>query len=233
MSALPAAPGTSPSAPSSPFKLRTAAANRNVAVVVLLLLIVAVVGAIVGPAWWLYDRYDSAAAQLARQLRSYTSLNQMRPQLVKSVEVLKARDTKKYFLKGGTAALAGAELQDVVRGLIEANNGKLLSSQLLAHKDDSGYRQVNATITMMANIQNLRQVLYAMETREPYLFLDNLTIRSQVPSNFKPQPGVEPEMFIQFDVAALTPTAPPSPTASTAPAADASATSKTSSKAKP
>jgi len=230
MSALPLSPASPPSKAASPFKLRTPAANRNAAAIVLLVIVVAAIAAIAGPAWWAYDHYDSTAAQLARQLRSYTSLNQLRPKLLKSVEVLKARDTKKYFLKGGTAALAGAELQDVVRGVIETNNGKLLSSQLLAHKDDNGYRQVNATITMMANIQSLRQVLYAMETREPYLFLDNLTIRSQVPSNFKPQPGLEPEMFIQFDVAGLTPT---SPTTIAAPAADAkSPNAKAASKAK-
>ncbi len=193
--------------PASPFKLRTAGANRNAALGILAVVVIGVIALIGGPAWWLYDRYESSAAMLARQYRSYSSLNQMRPALVKSVEALKARDTKKYFLKGGSAALAGAELQDVARGLIEANNGKLLSSQLLAHKDDNGYRQVNATITMMASIQNLRQVFYAMESRDPYLYVDNLVVRSQVPSNFKPQPGIEPELFVQFDVSALTPIA--------------------------
>jgi general secretion pathway protein M len=226
MSAMPNTSAPSLTA-TSPFKLRTPSANRNAALALLVVAIVIVIALIAGPAWWLYERYESSASMLARQYRSYTSLNQMRPALMKSVEALKARDTKKYFLKGATAALAGAELQDVARGVIEANNGKLLSSQLLAHKDDNGYRQVNATITMMASIQNLRQVLYAMETREPYLFVDNLTVRSQVPSNFKPQPGIEPELFVQFDVAGLTPIAQTTPASDAKPAAG-----KTAAKAK-
>jgi len=211
--------------------LRSPAANRAAALGLLLLAVAAVIALLALPAWWLFDRYDSAASQLARQLRSYTSLNQLRPNLMKAVETLKARDTRKFFVKGTTAALAGADLQDVAKAVIEANNGRILSSQLLPHKDDNGVRQVNATIQMTANIQNLRQIVYAMESREPYLFLDNLTVRSQVPSGFKPQAGFEPEMFIQFDVSALIPLVQTTTTA--APVDAKPASSKTAAKAKP
>ena len=210
--------------------LRTPAANRAAAIGLLLVAVAAVMAMLALPVWWLFDRYDSAASQMARQLRSYTSLNQLRPNLMKAVETLKTGDTKKFFVKGATAALAGADLQDVAKAVIEANGGRMLSSQLLPHKDDNGVRQVNATIQMTANIQNLRQILHAMESREPYLFLDNLTVRSQVPSGFKPQAGFEPEMFIQFDVSALIPLAQATTTA--APADTKSANGKPTAKAK-
>ena len=160
------------------------------------------------PAWWLYQREHSTAKRMVRQLESYTALNQLRPKLLQAAETLKAKDTKKYFLKGTTPALMGADLQDVVKGSIETNNGRVLSSQLLAQKDDNGYRLINGNIQMTANIQNLRQVLYALESREPYLFIENLIIRAQVPSGFKPQAGFEPDMFVQFDVSGLAPTGP-------------------------
>jgi general secretion pathway protein M len=227
MSATPATFTAASAAPTSPFRLANPAANRNAAIALLIVALLIGLAAIALPAWWLYDRYDSSATQLARQLRSYTSLNQLRPTLMKTVEALKAKDTKKFFLKGATAALAGADLQEMARTVIESNNGKLLSSQLLPHKDENGYRQVNATIQMTANIQNLRQVLHAIEGREPYLFLDNLTVRAQVPSGFKPQPGFEPEMFVQFDVSGLVPITPVAAPADTKPAG-----SKTATKAK-
>jgi hypothetical protein len=53
---------------------------------------------------------------------------------------------------------------------------------------------------MTANIFALRKILHAIENYTPYLFVDNLLVRSQVPGNFKPGPGAEPEMFVQFDV---------------------------------
>jgi general secretion pathway protein M len=189
-------------------RFKTASASRNAALALLALIVIAVIAAIAVPAWMLYERYDSTARTMARQLKSYTGLNRERPQLMKAVEVLKARDPRKYYVKGATPALAGADLQDVVKSVVEANNGRVLSSQLLPHKDDNGVRLVNATMQMTANIQNLRQILHALETREPYVYLDNLTIRSQVPSGFKPQPGFEPDMFVQFDATGLAQIAP-------------------------
>jgi general secretion pathway protein M len=172
-----------------------------------------VAAAIVVPSWLVYERYDGAATKLARQLKSYTTLNQQRPELLKAVEELKGRDTKRYFVKGATAALAGADLQDVAKAVIEASGGRVLSSQLLAHKDDGAFRQVSATMQLTATMQNLRQVLHALEGREPYMYLDNLTVRAQVPPGFKPQAGFEPEVFVQFDVSAYAPI-PPSEAAS-------------------
>lgn len=34
----------------------------------------------------------------------------------------------------------------------------------------------------------------------PICFVDSLVVRAQVPPGYKPPPGFEPEMFIQFDV---------------------------------
>jgi hypothetical protein len=56
------------------------------------------------------------------------------------------------------------------------------------------------------------------------LFLDNLTVRAQVPSGFKPQPGFEPEMFVQFDVSGLVPITPVAAPTETKPAAGKTAT---------
>lgn len=180
-------------------------ARRSVAVALFILLTLLIVAAVAVPSWFLYQRYQEKEAMMTRQLSSYTALNQLRPKMMQAVEKLKAKETKKYFLKGATPGLAGADLQDVVKALIESNNARVFSAQLLPHKDDNGYRLVAATISMSATIQNLRQVLYAIESREPYLTIDNISIRSQVPSGFKPPPGGEPDMFIQFDVSGLAP----------------------------
>ena len=179
--------------------------SRSAAIALFVLLTLIIIAAIAVPSWLLYQRYAQTEALMARQLSSYTALNDLRPKMMQAVETLKAKETKKYFLKGATPGLAGADLQDVVKALIESNNARVFSSQLLPHKDDNGYRLVAATISMSSTIQNLRQVLYAIESREPYLTIDNISIRSQVPSGFKPPPGAEPDMFIQFDVSGLAP----------------------------
>ena len=188
-----------------PFTFKTPQSSRLAALTLLGIAALLLVAMVAIPAWWLYQREHTAEKRMVRQLESYTALNQLRPKLLQAAETLKAKDTKKYFLKGATPALMGADLQDVVKGIIEANNGRVLSSQLLPHKDDTGYRLINGNIQMTANIQNLRLVLHAMESREPYLSIENLIIRSQVPSGFKPQAGFEPDMFVQFDVSGIAP----------------------------
>ncbi len=190
------------------FAFKSPQSGRLAAIALLIFAVLLVVTAFAAPTWWFNQRYGQEQQRMVRQLDSYTALNALRPTLLRAAETLKAKDTRKVFLKGATPALMGADLQDVVKAIIEANNGRVLSSQLLPHKDDNGYRVINGNIQMTANIQNLRLVLYAIESREPYLFVENLIIRSQVPSGFKPQAGFEPDMFIQFDVSGLAPIAP-------------------------
>jgi general secretion pathway protein M len=185
----------------------TPAKRRALAIALLVLAVVLVIAAIAVPAWWLYKRYADSAAMASRQLASYTALNQLRPSLLQGVETLKAKETRKYFVKGNTPALMSADLQDTIRTLVENNGGRIVVSQLLPHRDEGGYRVLNASVQVTANIQNLRRILYEMEARTPYLFVENLNIRSQVqpPPLFKPTPGFEPDMFIQFDVSGIAP----------------------------
>jgi len=80
--------------------------------------------------------------------------------------------------------------------------------QAPSSRDEGRYRQVTVNVQLTANVIALRKILSAIETRTPYIFVDNLMVRSQVPSNFKPGPGAEPEMFVQFDVSGYTITGP-------------------------
>ncbi len=187
--------------------LATPAARRTAALALLAVLVLAALAAAVLPVWLLHRHYDAHLLSMARQLQAYTALNNARPAMMEAVDVLKARDTRKFFLKGTTSALASAELQDVVKSAIESSGGRLISSAPAAHKDDGSYRQVSTTVAMTVNIQSLRKVLYALEDREPYLFVDSLTVRSNMQSGFRPTAGLEPEMYVQMDVsgfAALT-----------------------------
>jgi hypothetical protein len=56
------------------------------------------------------------------------------------------------------------------------------------------------TVQANANILATRKILHALESGQPYLFIDALVVRTQVPPGYKPAPGFEPELFIQMDV---------------------------------
>lgn len=183
--------------PSDPRK------RRGLAAAILVLLFALIVSAVVVPAVLLHRHYDESIASLGRQVSTQTAFNAMRPRLTEKLEKLRARDVKKYFLKGASSALALAELQETVRATIESNGGRVAGSspQGNATKEEGAYRPVAASFTLNANNTNLRRVVYALETREPYLFIESIVIQPQVGSGWKPPPGsAEPDMFIQLDV---------------------------------
>lgn len=188
-----------------PAWLPADARSRRILALGLVALIVSLVAAaVVVPAVLLHRHYDSNVLRLSRQLESQTAFNASRPRMQRALDVLRARDNKKLYLKGTTAALAAAEMQDQVKAVIESNGGRMQGVDGIAHKDDAPYRTVGATFRVSVNNPNLRRLLHALETQEPYILVDNLTVRSHTPPGFRPPPGTpEPDLYAQFDASAV------------------------------
>ncbi|MBL8519168.1 MAG: hypothetical protein JNK75_00720 [Betaproteobacteria bacterium] len=196
-------------------------ARRALAIGLLVVAAAAVTAAVAVPVILLHRHYDAAIDRMTRQWQSQTAFNARRQQMAGALDALKAREPRKLFLKGTTAALAAAELQDVVKQAVEAHGGRVISVQGIPTKEDAGYRVVAATYMLNVNNVNLRRVLHALESQQPYLFLDNLTVRSHTPPGYRPPPGgQEPDLYVQFDVSGLAmanPDAPPAQAAAAPP----------------
>jgi hypothetical protein len=158
------------------------------------------IGAVVLPLFLAHRHYDEALEDIDRRLVRYERLAASRPQLQQKLEAVRALNSRRYFLKASAASLSAAEIQERARTFIEGNGGRLISVQVGQPKEDGRFRQVTVTVQANANISATRKILQAIEAAEPYLFIDALTVRAQVPPGFKPAPGFEPEMFIQLDV---------------------------------
>ena len=184
--------------------------DRQLAVALFAAAVLIAVAIVAVPAWLVHRHYDVALAEATTRLDRFTRISSTRPMVTRQLEVMRAKDTRRYFLRSGGAALSAAEAQEAVRSLIESSGGRLITMQAPVSKDDGRYRLITANVQLQANIFALRKILAAIETNVPFLFVDNITVRSQVPGNFRPQPGGEPEMFVQFDISgyALTGAAP-------------------------
>lgn len=179
--------------------------DRRVLAAALLALVAIIALALIAvPVVLLHRHYDDHIARMTRQLQTQSAFNALGPKVAQALESLKTRDASRLFLKGNTAALASAEMQDQVKTIVEASGGRFISSTGMAHKDDGQYRTVSATFQINLGNANLRRLLHALETQEPYLFVDNLTIRSLTPPGFRAPPGYsEPEVYAQMDVSAV------------------------------
>lgn len=174
--------------------------NRRLAIGLLALAVVAVICAVAIPTWMLHRHYDRALADMHDRLDRYQRIASTRPELARQLDAMRAKDPRRFFLRTGNAAISAAEAQEALRGVIEQNGGKLITVQAPTSRDDGRYRQITVSVQMTATIVALRRILNAIETNTPYLFVDNLVVRTQLQSTYKPAPGQEPEMFITMDI---------------------------------
>jgi general secretion pathway protein M len=174
--------------------------QRRAALAILAGLALFAVALVALPVWLSHRHYDEALEDVERRLVRYERLAAARPELQQKLESLRALGSRKYFLKASAASLSAAEVQERVRQFVETNGGRLISVQVASPKEEGSFRQVTVTVQANANIMATRKILHSVESSEPYLFVDSLMVRAQVPPGFKAAPGFEPEMFIQFDI---------------------------------
>jgi general secretion pathway protein M len=174
--------------------------SRQLAVGLLVAAVVAIVAAIAIPEWLLHRHYDAAVADSLDKLDRFRRIAGTRPQVARQLEAMATRDPRKFFLRTGAAALSAAEAQEAIRSLVESSGGRLITMGAPSSREEGRYRQVTVNVQLTANIFALRKIINTIESNTPYLFVDNVTVRTQVPAAFKPAPGAEPEMFVQFDV---------------------------------
>lgn len=187
------------------MKIRTLTARQSkvFALSLLLALVTLIIATIAVPMFLLHRHYDQAIEQQLDLLGRYSRVGAATPELTKQLEALKARGVREFFLKNTVPALAASEVQEIVKGVVESNGGKIASMQISEHKDDGNYRKVTVNIQMNAKISVAQKIFYTLEVLHPYLILDNVNIRymawqAQRGANVA---GPELEFLVQFDAA--------------------------------
>lgn len=185
-----------------------ASRSRRLALGLLLLVVVAAIAAVAVPTWLLHRHYDQALHEYGDKLERFRRIASTRPEVARQLEVMRTKDSRRFFLRSGAVAFSGAEAQEIVRGMIEQNGGRLISMQAPVPREEGRYRQITLNVAFTANIISLRKIVNAIEGNTPFLFVDNMMVRSQVQSNFRPSPGAEPEMYVTLDVSGYSQAAP-------------------------
>jgi hypothetical protein len=167
-----------------------------------------VVAAVAVPAYVLYNRYDAARTAAEERIDRYRRVAASRADHQRALEVLKARESSRFFLKNSAPNLGGAELTDIVRPALESSGARLTSIQPVTVKDEAGFRLYSLNVGFNATPAALQKTLYTLETAVPYLFLESVTLRATVPRGYKPPPNQEPEVSAQVEIQAYGPKDP-------------------------
>ena len=189
--------------------------------------VVAILAVLLGPVLLLHRHYDAAIADTTNRIDVMHRVAAQAPELRRTLDAMRERDGRRFYLKNTAPNLAGAELQEVVKAAVENNGGRITTSQNTAVRDDGRFKQIGVNVQFFATTPALQKILSALESQQPYLVVDNLTVR---PLNafrgFKPAAGAEPEVNVQLDVAAFAFPEPAKPApAGAAPASPKSASS--------
>ena len=150
--------------------------------VLALTILVAVVGALqflVGQP--LIDSFLEHRESISRSqatLVRYHQLNASREQVDGRLETLQnSYENQGRLLSGESSELAGANLQNQLKYLIDTNNAELGSMQLLPIREEEGFRRVSLSVSFTTTTEALQAILYEIETQTPYLFVEQLEVR--------------------------------------------------------
>ena len=81
------------------------------------------------------------------------------------------------YLKGESDSLRAASLQTFLSELAGANSVRLSSTRALPPRDTDDLRLVGTRVQFIADIEQLREMLYAIESTQPFLFVEALQTR--------------------------------------------------------
>ena len=162
------------------MKLPGGSTGRLLALGILLVLLTLVLQLVVAPAWRLYaaqaDRLDAAREQLERLQRLSAQLPGMRAGLVR----LREQDLLAPFLvSAANDALAAAELQERLKATALAHEGRILSTRVLPGVADGPFERVVVDARLEIPLEGLQDLLHEIETRKPYLFVDELSVMAR------------------------------------------------------
>jgi len=155
--------------------------QRLAALILLLIIATGVVYFLVDQG--LVARYNFYQDRLAQQQTRLEQLERMAAsrepiqQLITSIN--QDRNAVVQYLPQATPSVAGAELQQRVKAVVEAAGGTLRSTQALPPTEEGSIIKVTVSANLVGDTETLQKILHEMEAQTPFLLIDNLDVTAR------------------------------------------------------
>lgn len=154
--------------------------RRLLALVLFLVVLVLLVAAVAIPVLASNRHYDELIEGMHNQTQIYQRVARHSREYEKAYALLQRKQqSDRRYLRSNTESLATAELQRTVKQVISRNNGEILSAQVIRSTEEQGFKRITVRIRMKSTLEDLVKTFHTLETNKPYLFVDNVTIRSR------------------------------------------------------
>ncbi len=175
--------------------------SRSLAVAILVAALAALWVFLVAPVTEKFEGYGRSISHSRELLVRHLQIAAQRARLERELEELRrAQSSTGRFLEGGGIELVAAEAQNKVKNLIDANGATLKSTQILPAQEKDNFRKLTIRVTMSADTEALQKIFHALETANPYLFLDNIDIRARRRRARRGRSVRQGELQIRFDL---------------------------------
>lgn len=158
----------------------TRSQSRSLAIALLLLLLTVLIAAIAVPAWSMNRHYDELISGMTNQLEIYKRVATHSDEYQAEYQrLIRFQQQDRRYLQSATESLATAELQRIVKQVATGKKGEILSTQVLQTKVEEGFKRVVIRLRMKSTLEDMLSIFHSLESNEPYLFIDEVIIRSR------------------------------------------------------
>lgn len=123
--------------------------------------------------------------QLQRQQTANRALLAREVEIDAQIERIEALgDGESLLLEGDKPAIAAAKLRELISEVVADSGGQLISVQEYRAEGLPGARAVGLRVHSTGEARNLQELLYALESSTPAIFVDKLTVSSSSRNRF-------------------------------------------------
>ena len=153
--------------------------QRLIALGILLVTVALVWVVVVEPIADAFAAQGEEIAQSHQILAAYERRIALRPLIEKRLAEMKQDDASSAgAIPGISAELAAANVQKIVKAIIEGQSGQIRSVQNLPPATAAGFQRIEIQYDLSLPMARLKAAAYRLETSTPYLFLDRIDIRA-------------------------------------------------------
>jgi hypothetical protein len=153
--------------------------------------------------WPIQAFFTDRDAQILQQSAILARLNAIVAQraTVANLTAQSASDGSTEFLQGGNDGVAAANLQTLIKGMVEPTGARLRSVRTLPTKPQDDMKFIGVQLEITGTIQAVFQAVRTIETAKPFLFIEDALLRpTQRVAMTLPGVSAEPTIDAQLDI---------------------------------
>ena len=152
--------------------------QRRLAIGILAGAVIAALTVTAGPIWMANASRQASLDDAHERLQRYQRIAARDQELLPQYEaLLRKQRSAGNHLRSETSAVAGAELQRLVKTITSRNEAQIVSTQLLPVSEEQGFLRVALKVRLRGTLPAILQSLYEIETDDIYVFVDDVALR--------------------------------------------------------